>query len=107
MESMSAGVPMVALPLHIDQPVGANLAAELGVAARVRQERFGEFEAEEVARAVRAVMRGGEALRRRATELREVVARRDAECDEQIGALLHRMARLCGKGTGRAAQLGH
>uniref|UniRef100_A0A0E0LPM9 Glycosyltransferase n=1 Tax=Oryza punctata TaxID=4537 RepID=A0A0E0LPM9_ORYPU len=100
MESLSAGLPMVALPLHIDQPVSANLAAELGVAARVRQERFGEFEAEEVARAVRAVMRRGEereALRRRAMELREVVARRDAHDDELIGALLHRMARLCGK----------
>ncbi|KAF0907675.1 hypothetical protein E2562_020447 [Oryza meyeriana var. granulata] len=99
MESLSAGVPMVALPLHIDQPMGANLAAELGVAARVRQRRFGEFEAEEVARAVRAVTRGeeGQALRRRARELREVVVRSDAEEAEQIGALLHRMARLCGK----------
>ncbi|XP_062190238.1 UDP-glucosyltransferase 29-like [Phragmites australis] len=101
LESLSAGVPMVALPLHIDQPLNANLAAELGAAARVPQERFGEFRAEDVARAVRGAMRGEESqkVRRRARELREVVARNDAN-DTQIGALVERMARLCGKGQG-------
>ncbi|GJN10718.1 hypothetical protein PR202_ga28835 [Eleusine coracana subsp. coracana] len=102
MEAMAAGVPMVALPLHIDQPINANLAAELGAAVRVPQHRrFGEFRAEDVARAVRAVMRGegeGKEVRRRAAEMREVVARSDADHDDaQIGALLQRMARLCGK----------
>ncbi|CAN6169214.1 unnamed protein product [Urochloa humidicola] len=99
MESLAAGVPMVALPLHIDQPLGANLAVELGAAARVPQERFGEFRAEDVACAVRAVVRGeeGKALRRRAAELREVVARHDKD-DAQIVELVRRMARLCGKG---------
>ncbi|KAJ1292380.1 hypothetical protein BS78_02G386800 [Paspalum vaginatum] len=100
LESLAAGVPMVALPLHIDQPLGANLAAELGAAVRVPQERFGEFRAEDVARAVRGAMRGEEsrALRRRAGELREVVSRDDAD-DAQVGALVQRMARLCGKGV--------
>ncbi|TKW36439.1 hypothetical protein SEVIR_2G440200v4 [Setaria viridis] len=99
LESLAAGVPVVALPLHIDQPLGANLAAELGAAARVRQERFGEFRGEDVACAVRGVLRGeeGKALRRRAGELREVVARNDAD-DAQVGELVRRMARLCGKG---------
>jgi UDP:flavonoid glycosyltransferase YjiC (YdhE family) len=100
LESMAAGVPMVALPLHIDQPLNANLAAEVGAAAaRVQQEWFGEFTAEEVARAVRATVNGkeGEAARRRARELREVLARNDGD-DAQIAALLQRMARLCGKG---------
>jgi UDP:flavonoid glycosyltransferase YjiC (YdhE family) len=99
LESLAAGVPLVALPLHIDQPLGANLAAELVAAARVRQERFGEFRGEDVARAVRGVLRGeeGEALRRRAGELREVVARNDAD-DARVGELVRRMARLCGKG---------
>ncbi|KAG8099133.1 hypothetical protein GUJ93_ZPchr0013g37165 [Zizania palustris] len=98
-ESLSAGVPMVALPLHIDQPLVANLAAELGAAARVRQERFGDFKAEDVARTVRVVMRGeeGESMRRRARELREVVARSDADDAEQIGQVLHRIARLRGQ----------
>ncbi|KAL5197214.1 hypothetical protein ABZP36_000726 [Zizania latifolia] len=99
LESLSAGVPMVALPLHIDQPLGANLAAELGAAVRVRQERFGDFKAEDVARAVRRVMRSedGETMRRRARELREVVARSDADDAEHVGAVLHWIARLRGK----------
>ncbi|KAM0922222.1 hypothetical protein ACQ4PT_006319 [Festuca glaucescens] len=100
LESMAAGVPMVALPLHIDQPLNANLAAEVGAAAaRVQQEWFGEFTAEEVARAVRPTVNGkeGEAARRHARELREVVARNDGD-DAQIAALLQRMARLCSKG---------
>jgi hypothetical protein len=99
LESMAAGVPIVALPLHIDQPLNANLAAEVGAAALVKQEWFGEFTAEEVARAVRATVNGkeGEAARRRARDLREVVARNDGD-DAQIAALLQRMARLCSKG---------
>jgi len=99
LESMAAGVPMVALPLHIDQPLNANLAAEVGAAAaRVKQDWFGEFTAEEVARAVQVTVNGkeGEAARHRARELREVVARNDGD-DAQIAALLQRMARLCGK----------
>nr|ACG26485.1 anthocyanidin 3-O-glucosyltransferase [Zea mays] len=104
LESLAAGVPIVALPLHIDQPLDANLATELGAAVRVQQERFGEFRAEDVARAVRRAMRGEEshALRRRAAELREVVARNDAD-DAQVAALVQRMARLCGKGQQRVA----
>ena len=35
LESLAAGVPIVALPLHIDQPINANLAAELGAAEDV------------------------------------------------------------------------
>jgi UDP:flavonoid glycosyltransferase YjiC (YdhE family) len=99
LESMAAGVPIVALPLHIDQPLNANLAAEVGAAALVKQEWFGEFTAEEVARAVRATVNGkeGQAARRRARELREVVARNDGD-DAQIAAFLQRMARLCSKG---------
>ncbi|KAF7006838.1 hypothetical protein CFC21_021843 [Triticum aestivum] len=100
LESMAAGVPMVALPLHIDQPLNANLAVELGAAAtRVKQERFGEFKAEDVARAVRSAVNGRErvAARRRARELREVVARNNGD-DRQIATLLQKMARLCGKG---------
>lgn len=98
LESLAAGVPIVALPLHIDQPLGANLAAELGTAVRVPQERFGEFRAEDVARAVQRAMRGEEsrALRRRAGELREVLARNDAD-GALVDALVQRMARLCGK----------
>uniref|UniRef100_A0A0D9X2T7 Glycosyltransferase n=1 Tax=Leersia perrieri TaxID=77586 RepID=A0A0D9X2T7_9ORYZ len=99
-EAMAAGVPMVAMPLHIDQPINAGLAAELGVAARVVAPLGEEFEAEDVACAVSAVMtrsEEAEAMRRRARELREVVARRDADDAAQIGALVHRMARLCGK----------
>ncbi|KQK14698.1 beta-D-glucosyl crocetin beta-1,6-glucosyltransferase [Brachypodium distachyon] len=108
LEAMAVGVPMVALPLHIDQPLNANLALELGAAAaRVEQpERFGEFRAEDVARAVRAAVNGeeGKAARRRAAELREVVARNnDGDgARRQVGVLLEKMARLCGKGQGQA-----
>ncbi|EMS55799.1 Flavanone 7-O-glucoside 2''-O-beta-L-rhamnosyltransferase [Triticum urartu] len=61
--------------------------------------RFGEFKAEDVARAVRSAVNGRErvAARRRARELREVVARNNGD-DRQIATLLQRMARLCGKG---------
>ncbi|CAD6218206.1 unnamed protein product [Miscanthus lutarioriparius] len=65
-------------------------------------ERFGEFRAEDVERAVRGAMRGEEsrALRRRTAELPEVVARNDTD-GAQVNALVQRMARLCGKGQQR------
>ncbi|KAL6896894.1 hypothetical protein ACP4OV_007466 [Aristida adscensionis] len=108
LESLAAGVPMVALPLHIDQPLNGNLAAELGAAVRVPQRRFGGFTAEDVARTVRRAMARGEEegdrVRGRARELREVVSRADAD-GAQVGALLRRMARLCGKGQSEAAKV--
>ncbi|KAM3392043.1 hypothetical protein ACQJBY_013273 [Aegilops geniculata] len=100
LESMAAGVPMVALPLHIDQPLNANVALEVGAAAaRVKQEQFGEFQAEDVAQAVCVAVNGeeGQAASRRAKELQEVVVRNNGD-DRQIGTLLQKMARLCGKG---------
>ncbi|XP_021306554.1 beta-D-glucosyl crocetin beta-1,6-glucosyltransferase [Sorghum bicolor] len=84
LESLTA-----ALQLHIDQMLGANLAAELGAAVRVPQEQFGEFRAEDMARAV-------------PRSLREVVARNDAD-GAQVDALVQRMAWLCGKGQQRVA----
>ena len=76
MESVSMGVPMIAWPMHSDQPRNAVLVTEvLGVGAVVRDwSRRGEvLAAAEVAEGIRRLMAAGSeegaAMRRRATEL--------------------------------------
>ncbi|KAG6500194.1 putative cis-zeatin O-glucosyltransferase [Zingiber officinale] len=74
-ESLCLGVPMVAWPMHSDQPTNAALVVDyhgVGVAVRGGGEAMGS---EEIAAAIRQVMVGEESggVRRRARELGEAV----------------------------------
>ncbi|KAK2992034.1 LOW QUALITY PROTEIN: hypothetical protein RJ640_014895 [Escallonia rubra] len=50
MESMNFGVPLVAIPMQLDQPLNARLVVEVGVAVEVIKDDNGEFKREEVAK---------------------------------------------------------
>ncbi|XP_074558255.1 LOW QUALITY PROTEIN: putative cis-zeatin O-glucosyltransferase [Curcuma longa] len=74
-ESLCLGVPMVAWPMHSDQPTNAALVVDyhgVGVAVRAGSEAVGS---EAIAAAIRRVMVGeeSEGVRRRARELGEAV----------------------------------
>ncbi|PKA50891.1 Flavanone 7-O-glucoside 2''-O-beta-L-rhamnosyltransferase [Apostasia shenzhenica] len=92
LEGMSNGVPMIALPLQIDQPFNARLMVELGVALEV-EKKGGRFSGEEVARCVREVMAGeaGKRVRRRSKEMKGIMADRK---DDEIKDMVGRMAAL-------------
>ncbi|KAL6573452.1 hypothetical protein OROHE_001911 [Orobanche hederae] len=49
-ESIDCGVPIVAVPMHLDQPVNAKLVAELGVGAEVGRDGKGRIKREEISR---------------------------------------------------------
>ncbi|URE22326.1 UDP-glucoronosyl and UDP-glucosyl transferase [Musa troglodytarum] len=95
-EAMKYGVPIIALPLQLDQPPNAKLVVELGVGMAVRKGRgvLGEFEGEEVAKGIRDVVVGeqGERVRRKARQMAGVISRTD---DEEIKVLVQKMAVLC------------
>ncbi|CAN6278101.1 unnamed protein product [Urochloa humidicola] len=74
LESVAAGVPMVAWPLYAEQRMNAAFLSEgAGVALRPRQRADGFIPREEIAAVVRELMEGekGRAVRRRTGDLRQ------------------------------------
>ncbi|GLT67409.1 hypothetical protein SLA2020_397230 [Shorea laevis] len=68
MESMKFGVPIIAVPMHLDQPLNARLVEEVGVGVEVKRDVNGKLEREKVANVIREVVeeKGGEGVRRKA-----------------------------------------
>ncbi|KAG2308136.1 hypothetical protein Bca52824_027884 [Brassica carinata] len=75
METVVTGVPVVAYPSWIDQPLDARLLVDVfGIGVRMRNDAVdGELKVDEVERCIEAVMDGpsAEDMRRRATELKQ------------------------------------
>ena len=46
MESMKFGVPIIAMPMHLDQPVNSRLVEALGVGVEVKRDTNGRLERE-------------------------------------------------------------
>ncbi|KAJ4785353.1 Glycosyltransferase [Rhynchospora pubera] len=97
MEAMQSGAPMIALPLHIDQPLNAKLMVELGVAIEIQQQGFGNFEGNEVARCIKQVLYSeiGHGVRKKVEEMAEVM--RQKSDHHEIQELLQKMEQLCNK----------
>ncbi|KAM4072952.1 hypothetical protein ACB094_11G178700 [Castanea mollissima] len=55
MESMKFGAPIIAMPMHLDQPVNARLVEELGAGVEVKRDTNGRLEREEVAKVIRKI----------------------------------------------------
>ncbi|XP_042501733.1 UDP-glucosyltransferase 29-like [Macadamia integrifolia] len=95
MEAMKFGVPIVAMPMHLDQPINARLVVELGVGVEVKRSRGGDwkFEGEEMAKGIREVVAGkkGEEVKRRVEEMREKINMGEKEMD----AVAERLLQLC------------
>ncbi|XP_031490033.1 UDP-glucosyltransferase 29-like [Nymphaea colorata] len=88
-EGMGCGVPFIALPLHLDQPLNAKLVVgELGLGVEIERERDGRFRREKVAEGIRRVMVGGEGekMRRKAKEMaKKMKEKDDGEIDVLVG----------------------
>ncbi|KAJ4778478.1 Glycosyltransferase [Rhynchospora pubera] len=97
MEAMQSGAPMIALPLHIDQPSNAKLMVELGVAIEIQQHGFGNFEGNEVARCIKQALHSeiGHGVRKKVEEMAEVM--RQKSDHHEIQELLQKMEQLCNK----------
>ncbi|KAF3320368.1 crocetin glucoside glucosyltransferase-like protein [Carex littledalei] len=97
MEGMQSGVPMIALPLHLDQPLNAKLMVELGVAIEIPQQGFGNFKGEDVARGTREVLHSeiGHGVRKKVEEMAEAMQRKGDH--HEIQELVEKMLQLCNK----------
>ncbi|KAL3505720.1 hypothetical protein ACH5RR_031102 [Cinchona calisaya] len=96
MESLYCGVPLIAMPRHLDQPINARLLVELGVGIEVLRGDNGQIKREEVARVIRMVILEtvGEETREKARELsRKLKIKGEEELDEAMEEL----RKLCSK----------
>ncbi|KAL3833090.1 hypothetical protein ACJIZ3_007826 [Penstemon smallii] len=94
MESMKFGVPIIAMPMHLDQPLNARLLVQLGVGMEVVRNDFGMLEREDVAAVIRMVVvdGGGEVVRKKAKEMSEKIS---AKGDEEIDEVVEEFVKLC------------
>ncbi|KAL5836613.1 hypothetical protein ACOSQ3_013782 [Xanthoceras sorbifolium] len=87
-EAMTYGVPMIAIPMRLDQPDNAKLVVmEIGVGTEVPRNNKKLVEAEDVASVIRTVLveEEGTEMRRRAKELSErLKENEDEEFDEAV-----------------------
>nr|GLL43606.1 beta-D-glucosyl crocetin beta-1,6-glucosyltransferase-like [Ipomoea trifida] len=96
LESLTFGVPIIALPLHLDQPGNARLVEEIGVGVEAMKGENGEIKREEVAKALRkvAMEKSGEEMKQKAREL-SVKMRLSGE--KMIDEAIDKLLQLCRK----------
>ncbi|CAA3021000.1 beta-D-glucosyl crocetin beta-1,6-glucosyltransferase-like [Olea europaea subsp. europaea] len=72
-ESIYFGVPVIAMPLKLDQPLNASLMVEHGAAIEVVRNDGGRFDGDKVAKAIKMLVleKTGEGMRSKAIELSE------------------------------------
>lgn len=95
LEAIMFGVPIIATPMHLDQPLNAKLVVDIGVGMEVK--RVNErLDRKEVARVIKkaVVEEEGKELRRKAKELAERL--RDKE-EEEMDVVVEELVRLVGE----------
>ncbi|XP_010034308.3 beta-D-glucosyl crocetin beta-1,6-glucosyltransferase [Eucalyptus grandis] len=91
MESMKSGVPIIAMPMQLDQPLNARIVEEVGVGLEVKRNKSGELEREEIAKVIKDVVveKDGESVRKRAKEMSDSIGNEGGrELDEVVNALV-------------------
>lgn len=91
MESMKFGVPIIAMPMHLDQPINARLVEEVGVGVEVVRDMSGRLKRETVAVVVKNVVvdKVGEVVREKARKMSESMRMKgDEEIDEVVEELV-------------------
>ncbi|KAG5533068.1 hypothetical protein RHGRI_027338 [Rhododendron griersonianum] len=96
LESIKFGVPIIAMPMHIDQPLNARLVEDVGVGVEVKRDETGRLGRKEIARVIRRIVveKHGMEVRNKARELSEKMAMKEVE---EIDEVVEEMVRLSGK----------
>ncbi|KAK4477889.1 hypothetical protein RD792_017154 [Penstemon davidsonii] len=90
MESVYFGVPIVAVPLKLDQPLNSRLVVEIGVGVEVKRDESGKFNGENVVEAISKVIveESGEGFRCKVRELSEKVKMEEEEGFDEVAEQL-------------------
>ncbi|KAG5557059.1 hypothetical protein RHGRI_007346 [Rhododendron griersonianum] len=94
LESLKFGVPVIAIPMHLDQPANARVVEEVGVAVEVEREEDGRLNRYEIAKAIRKVVveKNGEGIRVKSREFSENIRLR---ADKGIDELVEELVKHC------------
>nr|AXC07992.1 uridine diphosphate glycosyltransferase [Rehmannia glutinosa] len=86
MKSMYFGVPVIAMPMKVDQPINARMLSEAGSCVEVKRNENEVFKGEEIAKAISKVVveESGEGLRRRARELSETMKMENEDVSDRV-----------------------
>lgn len=89
-ESIDFGVPIIGMPMHLDQPMNAKLVVELGVGVEVKRDGNGKLRRDEIGGVINDVAFGetGKVLRRKVGEERERIRLRSREEMEGVAEVL-------------------
>ncbi|XP_004249992.3 beta-D-glucosyl crocetin beta-1,6-glucosyltransferase [Solanum lycopersicum] len=98
MESIDFGVPIIAMPMHLDQPMNARLIVELGVAVEIVRDDDGKIHRGEIAETLKGVITGktGEKLR---AKVRDISKNLKTIRDEEMDAAAEELIQLCRNGN--------
>ncbi|XP_059283628.1 beta-D-glucosyl crocetin beta-1,6-glucosyltransferase-like [Lycium ferocissimum] len=98
MESMKYGVPIISMPMHIDQPINSRLVEDVGIAVEVVRDSNGKLHREEVAAIINQVVldKDGELVRQKAKDTKELLC---SKGDEEIEEVAKELQKLCAKKT--------
>ncbi|XP_049381453.1 beta-D-glucosyl crocetin beta-1,6-glucosyltransferase-like [Solanum stenotomum] len=90
-ECLDFGVPIIAMPIHLDQPMNAKLMVELGVAVEIVRDDDGKIYREEIAETLKGVVTRGN-LR---AKVRDVSKNLKSIGNEEIDGAAKELIQLC------------
>ena len=93
-ESIKFGVPIIAIPMQLDQPLNARVVEEVGVGMEVKRDRGGKLERVEVTTVIREAVIGiiRKSIRRRAREMTDSLRKKGKE---EIEVVVDELDKLC------------
>nr|F8WKW8.1 RecName: Full=Beta-D-glucosyl crocetin beta-1,6-glucosyltransferase; AltName: Full=UDP-glucose glucosyltransferase 9; Short=GjUGT9; AltName: Full=UDP-glycosyltransferase 94E5 [Gardenia jasminoides]BAK55744.1 UDP-glucose glucosyltransferase [Gardenia jasminoides] len=89
-ESIEFGVPVIAMPMHLDQPLNARLVVEIGAGMEVVRDETGKFDRKEIARAIKDAMveKTGENTRAKMLDVKGRVELKEKQELDEVAELL-------------------
>ncbi|VFQ99173.1 unnamed protein product [Cuscuta campestris] len=93
MEGMKLGVPFIAIPMHLDQPINARLVSELGVGEEVVRDTHGRLHPKTIASVVNRVVleKEGHIVREMAKKVSEKMRDNGEKEANEVAMELHKL----------------
>ncbi|XP_022842238.1 beta-D-glucosyl crocetin beta-1,6-glucosyltransferase-like isoform X2 [Olea europaea var. sylvestris] len=97
LESMHFGVPIIALPMHLDQPINARFVEDIGVGVEVVRDSKGQLHRERLAEVIKQVVmeKSGESVREKADEIKVKISDKG---DQEIDEIVAELVEVCNSG---------
>ncbi|MCD7458962.1 hypothetical protein HAX54_039713 [Datura stramonium] len=94
MEGLKLGVPIIAMPMHLDQPLNAKSIVDAGIGEEVVRDSDGNIDRREVAKVIRKVVaeKSGKTLRKRAREFSDILK---SNGEKEINQVVEELLNLC------------